>query len=886
LITRAGRAAQRAPFPALRRAAVPLAAIACALSPALGLGQNAAPPAAAPPVAPTLVAPPLVAAPPAAAPAPTAAPPGAPPAPPTAAPTDQGADQGAAGNPGATFTVRDIRVIGLQRISEGTVFNYLPVNIGDQLDAQRVRDALRALYATGFFSDVELRRSGDTLLVVVQERPSIESIDIKGNKDIKTEDLNKVLRMAGLTAGKTFDRSTLDDLTQALTDQYYSRGKYGVQIDAKVDNLPDNRVRISINIKEGSRAKIRQIDIVGNTTFKDKAILSTLTSQTPTLLTIFNSKDRYSRETLQGDIEKIQSYFQDRGYANAHIDSAQVTIGPDKKDIFITVNVTEGNLYHLGDVKLAGNLIVPAAELQRLLLVHRGEVYSQRLISATEDAIKNRLGAEGFYFAKVEPVPMADEAHRIVNLTLFVDPGNRVYVRHINFTGTTRSDDETLRREMRQLEAAWLSNLALEESKLRLERLPYVESVDTSTAAVPGTPDEVDVNMAVKERAAASVGGGIGYSAYEKFVLNANLSDSNFLGSGDQVRLNVDAGLYNKVYSIGETNPYTTVDGLSRTVAFSYSDSTQLYAQSSALGSKNLTAGITLGYPLSENQFVSGGISLQAVNLQTYEDGSARQATQWVEQNGRPYSGEVNSTFIEPDGTTITDSTTVLGSRYAIPELSANYVYTSLNRGLFADRGVRHTLSVTYVPPGLRVRYLIGNYQFSGYLPITHGWTLSENLQLGYGVPLGSTTALPPYKRFFAGGPDTVRGYLEDTLGPVDTNGNPYGGNILAVSQTELIIPTPEKWQTSARASLFFDIGDVFSSDRTIFLGKDLETPVTYHFSYHDLKKSVGVSVQWLAPVVGLFRFSFGFPLNSYSGDLVHFEDRTEEFQFTVGQSF
>ncbi len=796
------------------------------------------------------------------------------------------AQASAPGQSASDFTVKNIRILGLQRISEGTVFNYLPIDIGDHLDPQRVRDALRALFATGFFSDVQLRRQDDTLLVVVQERPSIESIDIKGNKDIKTEDLNKVLRMAGLTAGKTFDRSTLDDLTAALTDQYYGRGKYAVQINSSVVNLPDNRVRISININEGGRAKIRQIDIVGNTTFKDKAILSTLSLQTPTLFTLFNSKDRYSRESLQGDLEKIQGYFQDRGYANARIDSVQVTIGPAKKNIYITVNITEGDLYHLGDIKLAGNLIVPAAELQRLLLVHRGQIYSQHLISDTEDAIKNRLGAEGFYFAKVDPVPTTDEAHKIVNLTLFVDPGNRVYVRHINFTGTTRTNDETMRREMRQLEAAWLSNLALEESKTRLERLPYIESVDTSTTPVPGTPDEVDVDMAVKERDAASISGGVGYSAYEGFVLNANLADSNFLGSGDNVSLNLDAGLYNKVYSVSETNPYTTVNGLSRTVALSYSDSTQLYAQSSALGSKDITLGLTLGYPISENQFISGGASLQDINILTYQNASARQAVDWVEQNGHPSSTDVNSTFIEPDGTTVTATSSILGTSFDTVELSANYVYTSLNRGLFATQGVRHIISLTYVPPGLDVRYAIGSYRFSGYLPITHGFTLSENMNVSYGMGLGRTTALPPYKRFFAGGPDSVRGYLEDTLGPVDTNGNPYGGNLLTYAQTELIVPTPAKFQTSARGSLFFDIGNTFSTDGTQFLGKDLETPVTYKFGYHELKESVGVSLEWLAPVVGLFRFSFGVPLNASNGDLVHFQNETEEFQFTVGQSF
>ncbi|HXN10515.1 MAG TPA: outer membrane protein assembly factor BamA, partial [Steroidobacteraceae bacterium] len=486
------------------------------------------------------------------------------------------------------FTVSDIKLEGLQRISEGTVYNYLPVNIGDHLTPQRLREAMRALYATGFFRDVELRRDGTVLIVAVLERPSLESVDIKGNKDIKTEDLQKSLRNVGLAAGKTFDRSTLDEVTQYLTDQYYSRGKYAVQIDTKIDDLPDNRVRVNINIKEGSRAKIRQINIVGNTAFKDKEILSTLSLRTPTLTSWIKSNDRYSRESLQGDLDKITAWYQDRGFANVRIDSVQVAIAPDKSDIFITVNITEGAVYKVGEVKLGGNLIVPEAQLRALLLVQPGQRYSQKIISATQELIRNRLGAEGFYFAKVEPVPETDDAHKIVNLTLFVNPGSRTYVRHINFTGTTRSNDETLRRELRQLEGAWMSNIAVERSKQRLQRLPFIETVDMTTDPVAGAPDLVDVNFAVKERPSASVGGGIGYSAAQKFVLNANFSDSDFFGGGDQVTVAIDSGAYNKQYSLSQTDPYRTVDGLSRTLSLSYRDSTQFVSDSSAFNSSSM----------------------------------------------------------------------------------------------------------------------------------------------------------------------------------------------------------------------------------------------------------------------------------------------------------
>ena len=784
------------------------------------------------------------------------------------------------------FTVSNIKIQGLQRISEGTVYNYLPVNVGDHLNPQRVREAMRALYATGFFRDVELRRDGNVLIVAVAERPSLESVDIKGNKDIKTEDLQKSLRNVGLAAGKTFDRSTLDEVTQYLTDQYYSRGKYAVKIDKKVENLPDNRVRVNIDIKEGSRAKIRQINIVGNTVFKDKAILETLSLQTPNWQSWYKQSDRYARETLQGDLEKISTFYQDRGYANFHIDSVQVAIAPDKSDIFITANVTEGAVYKLGEIKLAGTLIAPEAELRRLLVIAPGQIYSQKYISASQEAIKNRLGAEGFYFAKVEPVPQMDEANKIVNMTLFVDPGSRVYVRHINFSGTTRSDDESLRRELRQLEGAWLSNVSLERSKQRLQRLAFVESVDMTTDQVPGSPDLVDVNFAVKERPSATIGGGIGYSAAQKLVLNANLSDSNFFGGGDFVALNVDSGAYNKIYSFSQTDPYRSVDGLSRTISLSYRDSTQFVSESSAFSSKNIALGLTYGYPITEFQGISAGVSLQRNDLLTFAASSAQQAVQWVQQNGHPYTSESVQTFIEPDGSTITSSTALAGTRFTTMELTAGWQYDSRNRALFADRGFRSALSFTYVPPGASVRYFLSSYQFSGYLPIWRKFILSEVVQLAYGKGIGGTTGLPPYKRFYAGGPDTIRGYTEDTLGPVDTNGNPYGGNMLVVSRTELLLPVPDKWQTSARVSVFYDKGNVFSNDGTKFVGEDLQTPINYNFSYHALRDSTGLSVQWLAPSLGIFRFSYGIALNAQRSNGITFPDSTEGFQFSVGQSF
>src|SRR5882757_8374485 len=447
------------------------------------------------------------------------------------------------------FTVSNIELEGLQRVSEGTVYNYLPVNIGDHLTGQRVREAIRALYQTGFFRDVQLRRDGNTLVVVVLERPSIESFEITGNKDIKTEDLQKSLRNVGLATGKTFDRSVLEDVTQYLTDQYFSRGKYGVRVDTKVDEESGNRVKIKIEIKEGKRAKIRQINLVGDTRYKQKEILDTLELKTPNWLSWYKQDDRYSRETLQGDLEKVRNFYMDRGYANFNIDSTQVAIAPEKEDIFITVNVQEGDVFNLGEIKLAGTFVVPKKELEGLLLVQPGQIFDRKLITATQELIQNRLGRDGYAFAKVEPVPTPDNATHKVALTFFIDPGNRVYVRNITFSGSNRINDEVLRREMRQLEGGWLSNTSLERSKQRVQRLPYVKNVEFETTPVAGAPDLVDVNYKI-EGPSAQLGGGIGYSETYKFMLNGSYSDANFLGTGQRVAVELNGGAFSKVYSI------------------------------------------------------------------------------------------------------------------------------------------------------------------------------------------------------------------------------------------------------------------------------------------------------------------------------------------------
>jgi len=781
------------------------------------------------------------------------------------------------------FRVDNIRVEGLQRVSEGTVYNYLPVNIGDRLTPQRIREAIRALYDTGFFRDVELRRDGGTLVVAVLERPTIESFELKGNKDIKTEDLSKSLRNVGLATGKTFDRSVLEDVRQFLTDQYFSRGKYAVKVDTQVEDLPDNRVRVKIDIKEGKRARIRQINVVGNKSFAEDEILEDFELKTPNWLSWYRQDDRYSRESLQGDLEKLRSFYMDRGYANFDIQSTQVAIAPEKDDIFITLNIEEGEVFKLGTVKLAGTFVVAEEELRQLLLVKPEETFSKKGITATQELIQNRLGLEGYAFAKVDPVPTPDPKTGKVDITFFVDPGNRVYVRNVVFNGVSKIDDDVLRREMRQLEGAWLSNLLVERSKQRIQRLPFIEKVESETKPVAGSADLVDVEFDIKEGPSAQLGGGIGYSESQSFILNGNYADSNFLGRGERLSLDLNSGRYSKVYGISHTDPYTSIDGVARTLSFTYRDVTQFVSASSDFSSESLALGVDYGYPISEYQSLRLGFSAQRSSLIT-GDGSAEQARSWVRSNG-DYRQQIipeqdyGNGFIVPG--TVLDTT-----QFDTYELIVGWSYDSRNRALFADRGMRHTLSLGYTLPFSDVEYYSVNYDYLQFIPLIGRWTLAIAAEAGFAMDIGDTTASPPYRNYFAGGPDTVRGYRESRLGPKDSFGNPFGGNLKVAARAELIIPTPEKWATSARATWFYDIGNVFSTgNRYQFTGIDGVTPVDYRFEYDKLKHSTGLAVQWLAPL-GVFRFSYAFPLNTDRGDGVIFPDEEERFQFTIGQAF
>jgi outer membrane protein insertion porin family len=690
--------------------------------------------------------------------------------------------------------------------------------------------------------------------------------------------MEKSLRNVGLAKGKVFNQSTLDEVDRFLTDQYYSRGKYGVRVDSKVTDLPNNQVSIAIDIKEGKRSQIEQINIVGNQSFTEDELREQFKLQTPNWLSWYRQDDRYSREELSGDIEKLRSFYLDRGYADFDVLSTQVAIAPDKEDIYITLNVDEGAVYRVSEVKIAGDLVVPEQDLMGLVQVRRGDIYSRRMITASTELMALRLGQDGYAFAKIDPVPQENPETKEIALTFLVQPGSRAYVRNINFSGSTGINDEVLRREMRQMEGGYLSNAAVERSKQRLQRLPFIEKVDVETTPVPGTPDLVDVDFKIKEGLPGQFSGGIGYSQSQSVLLNGSFVHSNFLGTGNRVAAELNAGQYSQVYSLSHTDPYVTIDGVSRTVSLSYRNYSQFTTNSSQFDTTTGALGVDYGWPLSEFQSVRVGIAAQRSDLFTDPNQSAEQSLVWVQNNGNTYTRR-STVGVPPI------SFTYYGTRFDTFLLSAGWGYDSRNRAIFATAGARHWLNFGYTAPGSDVEFYSLSYDWLQFVPLGRWLTIMNNFEVGYANDIGSTTSIPPYRNYFAGGAESVRGFRASTLGPKDTFGNPYGGNTKLTNQFELLLPMPEKFRNSARFSLFFDAGNVFSNDHVTFYNKTNVIPVEYKFDISDLKYSTGVAVQWLAPL-GVFRFSYAFPLNKTKGTALDYGDETENFQFSIGQAF
>ncbi len=745
------------------------------------------------------------------------------------------------------FVVDNIQVNGLQRISAGTVYNYLPVNVGEFLSEDRIPDAVRALFKTGFFKDVSLAREGSTLIVNVTERPSIAKIIFEGNKDISSEDLLKALNNIGLAEGKVFNQQMLEKVEQELSRQYFSHGKYGLKIDTEVSPLTRNRVGIRIDISEGRVAKIKEINVVGNRSFDNDDLLDNFELSTGNLLSFYTKDDQYSKQKLSADLERLRSYYLDRGYINFSIESTQVAITPDKKEIYITVNVKEGDVFMLEQVKVAGNLIIDPEEVVKLVRVGPGEIFSRKNATETSKAISDRLGDEGYVFANVNMVPEINDVDKTVAMTFYVDPGKRVYVNRINFKGNTKTRDEVLRREMRQMESSWASTSKIERSKVRLERLGYFEEVNVETPPVSGTADQIDVNYSVTERPAGNLTAGIGFSQVQGIIVNANVSQDNVFGSGKRLNLAFNNSDISTNYRFGFYNPYFTLDGVSLGYDIGYRTTDAQQANISSYLTDVANAGVNFGIPLSEFNRLNFNIDLRHTKLKSTS-----------------FSADQVKNFLDP-GCVDENRDCKDSESYLTLAPSIGWTYDTLNRAIFPTDGGQYRLSALGTVPGSDLEYYKVSYKQQQYFPIAKDLTFSLSAELAYGDGYGKTDDLPFFEHYFAGGVRSVRGFNDNTLGPRDSQGRPFGGSTKVTGSAEVFFPIPfMKDLKSVRLGTFLDVGTVSDSPSNVG---------------GDMRYSVGISGEWLSPF-GAIAVSAGKPLNLEDGD----DERI--FQFSFGSGF
>jgi outer membrane protein insertion porin family len=765
------------------------------------------------------------------------------------------------------FVVSDIRIDGLTRIAQGTVLSYLTIEKGDTLTEERAQAAIRALYQTKFFSDIEIDRQGSIMVIKVTERPAIAKLSIRGNKDIKEDDLRKGLKEIGLSEGETFDRLSLDRVQQELIRQYYNRGKYNVSVDPHVTKLDRNRVAVDIEIREGKPSKIKEIKIVGNKTFTDKAIRKDFESDTSNWLSWYSKDDQYSREKLSGDLEKLGAYYMNRGYADFGVDSTQVSISPDKRAMYISASVKEGDIYTVTDVKLLGELILPEDSLRQLLFIKKGQIFNRRAIEASSDAIKGILANIGYAFAKVTPVPKLDRDARTVDLTFYIEPGKRVYVRRVVFQGNTRTEDEVLRREMRQLEGSWYSQAAIDRSKIRLQRLGYFKTVEISKALVPGTLDQVDLTAKVEEQSAGSLQFGVGYSQYSGIILSASVSQNNFLGTGDRFSIGAEKSDFLTRINASYVNPYLTDSGvsLSYNVGYSKLDYGDTDLANYTYSTKSFSA--TLGFPISEADSVSAGLGLSSNLINTVAGATPQILIDYQNAIG-------NKTMHSWNGT--------LG-----------WTHDTRNGYWAPTRGGVLSASIDVALPGSTIQYYKIFTEANHYWPIGKGFVLYLDGQVGYGKTYdqsynntvvdpvtgavtfqkGATAAFPFWENFYSGGVRDVRGFQDNTLGPrvmtpAYSTPQPIGGAFKVLGTAQMFLPLPFlKDVNTARVSWFVDVGNVYADASS--------------FSASTLRASTGLSLQWQAPI-GPLIINFALPIRTQADD-GHYEER---IQFTFGNTF
>lgn len=742
------------------------------------------------------------------------------------------------------FVVKDIRVEGVLRTEAGTVFNYLPIKIGDTVNDDRIANAIQALYATGFFRDVRIDSDRDVLVVIVEERPAIAQISFSGNKEFATDVLTKGLKEAGIAESRTFDRSTLEKAEQEIKRLYLTRSYYGVKVRTTTSPLERNRVAINFEIEEGEVAKIKKISVIGAKAFKEKDLINLMSLTTSGWLTFLTKSDRYSKPKLTGDLETIKSYYLDKGYVDFSLDSTQVSITPDKKDVYITISLTEGEQYTVSSVKLAGDLLLPEAELQPLVKLKPGEVYSRGLQNATSKAVAERLGNDGYAFANVNVVPEVERDQRRVGLTFFVDPGRRVYVDRINISGNSKTRDEVVRREMRQMEGAWFDRESVERSKLRLDRSGFFEEVTVQPSPQAGEPDKVALDVNVKERPTGALSLGVGYSQVDKLVLSGSISQNNLFGTGNALTLAANTGKTNRLLSLSYTNPYFTPDGVSRGFDLYYRKTDTTSSSVANYKAASGGVGVRFGFPLSDQDTVTTGITADKTNLEL-TDTSPQQYRDFVAEYG--------------------ENTTSL-------PLTMNWIHEGRNSSVYPTAGWYSRAGAEVAVAPAELRYWRLSYQWQHYTPLTNTFTLMVNTDFGIANGYGGKS-LPFMRNFYAGGIGSVRGFADSSLGPrvVDANGfetsQALGGNRRIVGNLELLFPMPgmKENDRSVRLSLFLDAGQVWGVDDKV--------------KFSDMRFSTGVGLNWVSPI-GPLRFAFGYPLNAKEGD------NKQTVQFTVGTVF
>ena len=735
------------------------------------------------------------------------------------------------------FKIKDIRIEGIQRTEAGTVFSYMPVKVGDTMDNEKAAATIKALFATGFFKDVRLEYDKDVLIVQVQERPAIGQVDLIGLKEFPPEQIKEAFKQIGLSEGRIFDRALLDKAEQEMKRQYLAKGKYSASVKTTVTPLERNRVAIRFDVEEGDFAKIKQINIVGAEIFREKDLLRLMSLSTSNWLSWYTKSDQYSKQKLSGDLETIRSHYLNRGYLEFNVDSTQVQISADKRDIYVTINIMEGKRYIVSDIKVAGEPTLAEAELRKLVSLRSGDVFSREKLTASSKAISDRLGNDGYAFANVNAVPELDKEKQRVAFTFFVDPGRRVYIRRINVAGNTRTRDEVIRREVRQAEGGWYAQDKVNRSRERLDLLGFFKEVNVETPPVAGTTDQVDLNVRVEEKSTGNILAGAGFSSSEGIVLSGSISQPNVLGSGNFLSLQVNTSKVNKTYSVSYTNPYYTDDGISLGGDI-YTRKTEAGTLSvSNFTTNSIGFGLRTGVPLNETDSINFGLGLDRTKLEVFSN-----------------SNQLYVDFVNQ-----------FGSSYTTLRGDISFARESLDSRIIPTRGTVQRASGEFGLPGGSLNYYKLNYQHSRYFPLTRDLTLLLNGEIGIANGLGKDP-LPFFKNYYAGGISSVRGYRTGTIGPKDTNGDAIGGGRKLIANAEVLTSVPGLGQDkSVRLSVFLDAGTIEAAGAS--------------FTANNVRYSSGLGVYWVSPI-GPLRFSYAFPLNAKD------TDRKEGFQFQLGGVF